>query len=111
MNSRRTPRLNLLKEVVRPASDVGSLVNFSEELSLELENSTEPDEIAAKLARTGHHTTRLYDALVSAAEWRAKQKSSDKRKWIFVFSDGDDNASQTTLPETIAALQKKRNLP
>ena len=91
---------------MRPASDVGSLVNFSEEFSLELENSTEPDEIAAKLARTGHHTTRLYDALVSAAEWRAKQKSSDKRKWIFVFSDGDDNASQTSLPETIAALQK-----
>jgi len=52
LNSRRTPPLNLLKEVVRPASDVGSLVNFSEEFSLELENSTEPDEIAAKLART-----------------------------------------------------------
>jgi hypothetical protein len=27
----------LLKEVVRPASDVGSLVNFSEEFSLEVE--------------------------------------------------------------------------
>jgi len=25
---------------------------------------------------------------------------------IFVFSDGDDNASQTSLPETIAALQR-----
>jgi len=57
-----------LKEIVRPASDVGSLVNFSEEFSLELENSTEPDEIAAKLASTGHHAKRLYDALVSAAE-------------------------------------------
>ena len=91
---------------MRPASDVGSLVNFSEEFSLELENSTEPDEIAAKLARTGHHATRLYDALVSAAEWLAKQESSDKRKLIFVFSEGDDNASQTSLPETIAALQR-----
>jgi len=50
--------------------------------------------------------TRLYDALVSAAEWLAKQESSDKRKLIFVFSDGDDNASQTSLPETIAALQR-----
>ena len=82
------------------------MVNFSEEFSLEVENSTEPDEIAAKLARTGHHATRLYDALVSAAEWLAKQESSDKRKLIFVFFDGDDNASQTSLPETIAALQR-----
>src|SRR5260370_17723128 len=69
-------------------------------------NSTEPDEIAAKLARTGHHATRLYDALVSAAEWLAKQESSDKRKLIFVFSEGDDNASQTTFPETITPLQR-----
>src|SRR5260370_7477736 len=69
-------------------------------------NSTEPDEIAAKLARTGHHATRLYDALVSAAEWLAKQESSDKRKLIFEFSEGDDNPSQTSLPETIEALQK-----
>ena len=53
----------------------------------------------------GHHGTRLYDALVSSAEWLAKQ-SPDERKFIFVFSDGDDNASQSSLPETIAALQR-----
>jgi Mg-chelatase subunit ChlD len=71
-------------------------------------NSTEPDEIAAKLARTGHHATRLYDALVSAAEWLAKQESSDKRKLIFVFSDGDDNASQTSLPETMRPCKERK---
>jgi Mg-chelatase subunit ChlD len=96
----------LLKEVVKPGSDVGSLVNFGEDFLLEVENSTDPAEIAAKLARPGHHGTRLYDALVSSAEWLAKQESSDKLKLIFVFSDGDDNASQTSLPQTIAALQR-----
>jgi len=83
-----------------------ALINFSEEFPREVENSTDPDEMTAKLARTGHHATRLYDALVSAAQWLAKQESSDKRKLIFAFSDGDHNASQTSLPETIAALQR-----
>jgi Ca-activated chloride channel homolog len=94
-----------LKEVVKPGSDDGSLVNFDEDFPLEVENSTDPDEIAVKLARTGHHGIRLYDALVSSAEGLAKQ-SPDERKFIFVFSDGDDNASQSSLPETIAALQR-----
>jgi hypothetical protein len=88
-----------LKQVVRPSSDIGTLVNFSEEFSLDVENSTNPDDIVAKLVRRGHYATALYQALVSAAQWLAKQESSDRHKIIFVFSDGDDNASQISVED------------
>jgi Mg-chelatase subunit ChlD len=96
----------LLKEVVKHRSDVGSLINFNQEFLMEVENSTDPTEIAAKLARQGRGGTQLFDALILAANWLAKQDSPDKRKVIFVFSDGDDNASQINLQETIVALQR-----
>ncbi len=98
--------VQLLQEVVKPGSDVGSLVNFNEEFPLAVENSTDPDEIANKLERRGRQGTRLFDALIAAADWLAKQDSPDKRKVIFVFSDGDDDASYASLQETIAALQR-----
>jgi hypothetical protein len=94
-----------LQQVVTPGSDVGSLVNFSEEFSFEVENSTNPDAIVAKLVRQGHHATALYQAVVSAARWLDEQQSSDSRKIVFVFSDGDDNASQISLQDAIAAIQ------
>ena len=58
----------LLKEVVRPGTDLGSLVNFNEDFPLDVENTTNPDEIAAKLARHGRQGTRLYDALIARHE-------------------------------------------
>ena len=94
-----------LEQVVRPGSDVGSLVNFSEEFYLDVENSTDPERVAAKLVRQGHHATALYKAVVLAAEWLAKQEPSDGQKVIFVFSDGDDNASQISLQKVIGTAQ------
>jgi hypothetical protein len=76
---------------------------------LDVENSTDPEEIAAKLERRGRQGTRMYDAVVAAADWLAKQEPSDKRKVIFVFSDGDDNASQISLQGAIAAVQRVQN--
>jgi Ca-activated chloride channel homolog len=95
-----------LGQVVTPGSDVGSLVNFSQEFFLDVENSTNPDHIAAKLIREGRHATALYEAVVAAARWLDKQEASDRRKVIIMFSDGDDNASQMSLQETIGAVQK-----
>jgi len=74
-----------LRQVVTPGSDLGSVVNFSEEFWLEVENSTDPDELVAKLIHQGRHATKLYEAVVEAPRWLSKQESSDKRKIIFVF--------------------------
>jgi len=94
-----------LRQVVTPGSDLGSVVNFSEEYWLEVENSTDPDDLVAKLIHQGRHGTKLYEAVVEAAGWLSKQETSDKRKIIFVFSDGDDNASQISLQDAITTVQ------
>jgi len=94
-----------LRQVVTPGSDVGSLVNFNVEPSLDVENSTDPDSIVAKLARQGHEGSGLYGAVISSIRWVSKQESSDRRKMVFVFSDGEDNSSPVNLQGAIAAVQ------
>src|SRR5881394_1887918 len=86
----------LLEDVVRPGKDVGTLVNFDEDFSIVVENSNQPDDISAKLTRQGSHGTRFWEAVVWAEEWLAKQEPSDRKKVVFVLSDGNDDASQTS---------------
>jgi hypothetical protein len=95
-----------LKDVVRPGTDVGTLVNFDEDFSIAVENSKQPDDISAKLTRQGGGGTRFWEAVVWAEEWVAKQQPSDRKKVIFVFTDGDDDASQTPWEVIYANLQK-----
>jgi hypothetical protein len=94
-----------LDQVVRPGTDIGSLVNFGENFYLDVENSTKPDDIKTKLIREGHGGTRAFDALVAAANWLEKDQFPNSRKAIFLFSDGDDNASQWGLQKTITSVQ------
>ncbi len=96
-----------LKQVVMPGSDVGSLVNFSDNGSIFLgvANSTQPHDIAKKLVREGRGGTAVYDSVVSAATWLSKQESSDRRKMVFLFSDGDDDASSMSLKDAIKTVQ------
>lgn len=96
----------LLKDVVRPGTDVGTLVNFDDDFSIVVENSTHPDDLSTKIIRQGSHGTRFWEAVVWAEEWLAKQAPSDRKKVIFVFSDGDDDASQTPWKDTYTNLQK-----
>src|ERR1700724_406533 len=63
----------LLRQVVVASSDVGSLVNFSDEVFIDVQNENNPQKLAAKLERTGRGGTVTYDAVVSAAKWLGKQ--------------------------------------
>jgi len=47
-----------LDQVVQPGTDIGSLVNFSENFYLDVQNSTKPADIKAKLIREGHGGTK-----------------------------------------------------
>src|SRR5581483_2802274 len=94
-----------LEQVVRPGTDIGSLVNFGEKFYLDVQNSTKPADIKAKLIREGHGGTSVFDAVVAAANWLDKYQFRDSRKAIFLFSDGDDNASRWPLVKTIASVQ------
>jgi hypothetical protein len=94
-----------LEQVVRPGMDIGSLVNFDGDFFLDMQDSKKPADIKAKLIREGHGPTRTFDAVASAADWLDKHQFPDSRKAIFLFSDGDDNASQWGLQQTITSIQ------
>jgi len=94
-----------LEQVVRPGTDVGSLVNFGEKSYLDVQNSTEPAVLKAKLIHEGHGGTRAFDAVVAAANWLDKYRIPDSRKAIFLFSDGDDNGSEWSLQRVITSVQ------
>jgi len=100
----------LLKQVVIPGTDVGNLANFSDDtaISLDVVNSTNPDDIATKLVRKGRGGTNVYGSVVSAETWLSKQESSDRRKVVFLFSDGEDDASPISLKDAIRTLQTMR---
>jgi len=95
-----------LKEVVQPRSDLGTLVSFNDKATIDVENSTNPDELAAKLIRHGRGGTAVYDSIVAAAEWLDKEDSTERQKIIFVFSDFDDDASYTSFENTISLVQR-----
>ena len=95
-----------LREIVTPATDVGTLVNFSDQVYIDVRNEHSTQQISAKLERNGRGETRTYDAVVSAARWIAKQPQlTGYRKVMFLFGDGEDNRSRSSLDDAVAALQ------
>ena len=94
-----------LEQVVRPGTDIGSLVNFADNFYIDVQNSTKPADLKFKLIRQEHGGTRAFDALVATANWLDKYQFPDSRKAIFLFSDGDDNASQLSLQKAITSVQ------
>lgn len=96
-----------LKRVVAVGSDIGSLVNFADDVLIDVQNEKDPLKLAGKLERTGRGGTKLYDAVVSAGKWLAKQPvNPDHRKVMFLFCDGEDNTSKSRLSEAIDTLQR-----
>jgi hypothetical protein len=75
---------------------------------MDVVNSTNPHDIAKKLVGEGRGGTAIYDSVVSAAAWLSKQGPSDRRKMVFLFSDGDDDASSLSLNDAIKAVQAVR---
>jgi hypothetical protein len=97
----------LLTDVIVPGNDIGTLVNFSHEAYVDAIDETDPVKISAKLVRQGAGETRLFDALVRAANWLNKQTAEpNRRKVMFLFSDGEDNASEANSRRAIETLQR-----
>ena len=94
-----------LTEVVKPGTDVGSLVNFAENYFLDVQNSTDPTSIKAKIIHDQRGGTRVFDAVAAAADYLNSYQLPDSRKAIFLFSDGDDNASMWPLTKVITHVQ------
>lgn len=96
-----------LNEVVMAGSDIGTLVNFGDDVYLDIQNEKDPLKLTDKLVRNGVGGTKLYDAVVSAGKWLAKQPvNPEHRKVMFLFCDGQDNTSKSRLSEAIDTLQR-----
>jgi Ca-activated chloride channel homolog len=82
------------------------VVNFSDEPILDQEFTSDIKKLQAALehveARGG---TAIYDAVVAASDYL--MKSPLQRKVLFVVTDGDDDASQESLEETVQRLQQE----
>ena len=97
----------LLKQLVS-GNDTGSLANFSEEISIDVQSQKNPQQLAAKLERNGKGVgVGLYDSVISTAKWLAKQPVEfDSRKVIFVVCNGTDTVSTHRIAQAIETLQR-----
>jgi len=99
----------LLRQVVAPSSDVGSLVNFDDHAYIDVPNEKDPEKLSAKLGRTGRGSTAMYDTVIKSAKWLPTQAATaGSRRVMFLLCDGEDNASQHSLDQATEALQEAR---
>jgi hypothetical protein len=97
----------LLKQVVTSGSDIGTLVNYSDAVFLDVQNEKDPKKLSSQIRATGIGPARLYEAVVAGAKWLAKQPTTrDGRKVIFLVCDGSDTGSHVGLADAIRALQE-----
>jgi hypothetical protein len=95
-----------LKQIIVAGIDIGSSVNFSDAYYLDVANETDPRKIVTSLARTGRSGTSLYDAVIATAKYLAQQTvSTEYRKVIFLFCDGEDNKSVSSFNQVAEVLQ------
>jgi Ca-activated chloride channel homolog len=82
------------------------VVNFNDEYYVDQEFTSDIKKLQAALehveARGG---TALYDATVASADYLTK--SPLQRKVLFVVTDGEDDASRTSLDQTVHLLQQE----
>lgn len=82
------------------------VVNFNDEYYLDQDFTSDVGKLQTALehveARGG---TALYDAIVASADYL--MKATLQRKVLFVVTDGEDDASQETLEQTVQRLQQE----
>ena len=100
--------LNLIR--FNNPNDEVFVVNFSDEYYLDqgfTDNVAKLREALEKVDIRGQ--TALYDALLASADY-AKAHAHLQKRILFLVTDGEDNASRTTLEEAVKALQQENGL-
>lgn len=83
------------------------IVNFGEESYLDQDFTNDLGKLQAALGKVETRgSTALYDTIVASAA-HMKQGAGLQKRILLVVTDGDDNASQESLEETMQQLQKK----
>jgi hypothetical protein len=94
-----------LTEVIKPDGDLGNLVNFADAYYLDVQHSTDPKKIENKIIHNQRGGTGVWDAVVAAANYLDKNQVPDYKRAVFLFSDGDDDASRWPLAKVITQVQ------
>jgi Ca-activated chloride channel family protein len=82
------------------------VVNFSDEYYLDQEFTADVKKLQAALEHVeSRGGTALYDAIIASADYLVK--SPLQRKVLFVVTDGEDDASQTSLEQAVHRLQQE----
>ena len=82
------------------------VVNFSDEYYLDQEFTADVKKLQAALEHVeSRGGTALYDAIIASSDYLIK--SPLQRKVLFVVTDGEDDASQTSLEQAVHRLQQE----
>jgi hypothetical protein len=95
----------LLRQIVKSGHDRGSLVNFSNDPYIDVQESDDPSKLLDKLERTPNGGSAIFDATAASADYLAKHPwQLVSRDVIFLFTDGVDNASYISFSSLITHL-------
>jgi Ca-activated chloride channel homolog len=82
------------------------VVNFNDEFYLDQDFTSDIKKLQAALEHVETRGgTALYDAIIASADYL--MKSSLQRKVLFVVTDGEDDASQSTLEQAVQRLAQE----
>ncbi|MGC2198510.1 MAG: VWA domain-containing protein [Terriglobales bacterium] len=83
------------------------IVNFGEEYYLDQDFTNDVSKLQAALGKIETRgSTALYDTIVASAA-HMKQNAGLQKQVLLVVTDGEDNASQESLEETMQQLQQR----
>lgn len=96
--------IRFFRHVIRPEKDLVALFSVATATRLEQPFTRSVDQLtnAIELFPMPEGATALLDGMVKAADYL---KEADGRRVIVIVSDGDDTYSDTTLENTLRALQ------
>ena len=85
--------------------DESFVVNFSDEAYIDQEFTASVDKLRQGLSHIDSKGgTALYDAIMASADYMTKNAKRPKQV-LLVITDGEDNASSTSLEETVRRVQ------
>jgi len=83
------------------------VINFNDDVYRDVDFTSDPKKLAQGLARIDSMSgTAMRDAIKAGVAY-AKAKGKHEKKVLVVVTDGDDNMSETTLPEVIREAQQR----
>jgi len=98
--------LNLVR--ASNAQDQVFVVNFNDEFYLDQDFTSDINKLRQALEKVeSRGGTALYDALVASWADYLKKDAKLQKKVLFVVTDGEDNASRSTLEETVKNLSEE----